>query len=53
MLKDRLAARHGDASDAGPAILESQLALDAGPIDWPIFDAADLDAAASRITGEN
>jgi aminoglycoside phosphotransferase family enzyme/predicted kinase len=51
VLRGRLAARQGDASDAGPATLETQLAHDAGRIDWDIFDATDLPAAAARITG--
>jgi hypothetical protein len=53
MLKHRLAARRGDASDAGPATLEGQLDMDPGVIDWPILDAADPDAAAARIGAEN
>ena len=49
MLTQRLAARTGDASDAGPDTLEEQLSRDPGPIDWPILDAADLGAAAMRL----
>jgi aminoglycoside phosphotransferase family enzyme/predicted kinase len=49
MLADRLAARAGDASDAGPETLKDQLAHDPGPIDWPVLDAADLGAAATRL----
>jgi predicted kinase len=48
-LRARLAARQGDASDAGPATLAGQLAHDPGPIDWLRLPAADLDAAAQRI----
>jgi hypothetical protein len=51
MLGERLAARSGDASDAGPAILDEQLARDPGPIDWEIADAADLAGVAARIAG--
>jgi hypothetical protein len=51
MLSQRLAARSGDASDAGPAILDEQLARDPGPIDWEIADAADLVGVAARIAG--
>jgi aminoglycoside phosphotransferase family enzyme/predicted kinase len=33
-LRDRLAARRDDASDADARVLDFQLALDPGPIDW-------------------
>jgi len=49
MLARRLAARAGDASDAGPATLDEQLSHDPGQIDWTILDAADLGAAAARL----
>ena len=49
MLAQRLAARAGDASDAGPATLDEQLSHDPGQIDWTILDAADLGAAAARL----
>jgi len=49
MLAERLAARAGDASDAGPATLEDQLTRDPGRIDWAILDADDLGAAAARL----
>jgi aminoglycoside phosphotransferase family enzyme/predicted kinase len=52
-LRDRLAARTADASDAGPAVLEEQLARDPGAIDWATLDAADSDRAAVRITSVN
>ncbi|MEJ0067233.1 MAG: AAA family ATPase [Caulobacteraceae bacterium] len=52
-LRDRLAARSGDASDAAPAILDEQLARDPGPIDWERLDAAHADGAAARITAVN
>jgi hypothetical protein len=48
-LRDRLAARTADASDAGPAVLGEQLARDPGPIGWERLDAADLDAAAAYV----
>ena len=48
-LRQRLAARVGDASDAGPAVLDEQLARDPGPIDWLRLPAADLERAAQRI----
>jgi hypothetical protein len=49
MLAERLAARAGDASDAGPDTLAEQLTHDPGPIDWPILGAGDLGAAAERL----
>jgi uncharacterized protein len=52
-LRDRLAARTGDASDAVPAVLDEQLARDPGPIDWEKLDAADPGSAAARITAVN
>jgi aminoglycoside phosphotransferase family enzyme/predicted kinase len=48
-LRARLAARQGDASDAGPATLAGQLSHDPGPIDWSRLPAGDLDVAAQRI----
>jgi hypothetical protein len=48
-LRRRLAARGADASDAGPEVLDEQLARDPGPIDWRKLDAADLHGAAGRI----
>jgi aminoglycoside phosphotransferase family enzyme/predicted kinase len=49
MLAERLGARTGDASDAGPATLEEQLGRDPGPVDWEIVDASDLAGAAARF----
>ncbi len=48
-LRERLAARSGDASDAGVAVLEQQLATDLGPIGWDRGDAADLERVAALI----
>jgi hypothetical protein len=48
-LRQRLAARAGDASDAGPAVLDEQLARDPGPIGWLRLAAGDLEAAARTI----
>jgi predicted kinase len=48
-LNQRLAGRAGDASDAGPETLATQLARDPGPIDWAILDADDLGAAVARL----
>lgn len=40
-LKERVAARHGDASDATPEIVEAQLSrAPSGPIPWPAIDAS-------------
>jgi aminoglycoside phosphotransferase family enzyme/predicted kinase len=50
-LRNRLAARQGDASDAGPATLDEQLGRDPGPITWAKADAADPRAAARLVLG--
>lgn len=39
VLRERVAARTGDASDADVRVLESQLARDPGPISWKVVDA--------------
>ena len=49
ILRDRLAARRGDASDADVAILEKQLAFDIGPVGWARQDAADPQLAARAV----
>jgi predicted kinase len=38
-MRARLAARRGDASDATGDILDRQLSLDPGPLDWTRIDA--------------
>ncbi|ONG51325.1 hypothetical protein BKE38_16305 [Pseudoroseomonas deserti] len=38
VLRDRVAARRGDASDAGPAVLEAAAARDPGAIAWQRLD---------------
>ena len=48
-LRGRLAARTDDASDAGPAVVDEQLAADPGPVKWETFDAGDPDRLAARI----
>ena len=40
-MQARLDARQGDASDASAAVLQRQLAIDPGPLDWHRIDAAD------------
>jgi aminoglycoside phosphotransferase family enzyme/predicted kinase len=40
VLAQRVAARRGDASDADVAVLERQLSLDPGPLDWQRVDAS-------------
>ena len=40
VLAQRLASRHGDASDADAAVLRFQLAQDPGVIDWRRFEAS-------------
>ena len=39
MLIERVAARRGDASDAGPAVVNAQLAYKTGKITWSRIDA--------------
>jgi aminoglycoside phosphotransferase family enzyme/predicted kinase len=43
----RVAARRGDASDADRAVLERQLALETGRMDWPRIDAGRNGAAVA------
>ncbi len=38
-MHDRVAARKGDASDAGTAYVEEQASWNTGEVDWPIVDA--------------
>lgn len=38
-LAARVAARHGDASDATAGVVAAQLGYDLGPMDWPRVDA--------------
>lgn len=45
LLKERVARRSGDASDATPEVVARQLALDFGPNDWVRIDAAPALAA--------
>lgn len=40
LLRERLASRHDDASDAGIDVLEKQVDCDKGDIDWQIVDAS-------------
>lgn len=49
VLRQRLAARRGDVSDADSAVLEKQRTYDPGPVHWQILDAgAGLDAMSER-----
>ncbi|MDE2228099.1 MAG: AAA family ATPase [Alphaproteobacteria bacterium] len=49
VLVQRLAARHGDASDADAAVLRLQLAQDHGAITWQRIAAADDAAGEARV----
>ena len=52
VLKSRILARHGDASDATTAVLERAAQADPGQIDWLRLDAAgDTRAAARKALG--
>ncbi|WP_075222237.1 AAA family ATPase [Acuticoccus yangtzensis] len=47
-LRRRIAARHGDASDADTAVLDAQIARGTGPMHWSVVDAsADPDAVTA------
>ncbi|WP_135465979.1 bifunctional aminoglycoside phosphotransferase/ATP-binding protein [Crenalkalicoccus roseus] len=48
VLRARVAARRGDASDATVAVLEAALARDVGPVDWTVLDAAADPLPAAR-----
>lgn len=39
-LKDRVSQRRGDASDAGPGVVDMQLTYDLGHVNWERIDAA-------------
>jgi aminoglycoside phosphotransferase family enzyme/predicted kinase len=48
-MAERIDARRGDASDASTAILDRQLAIDPGPLDWVCIDAGGgLEATLNR-----
>ena len=54
MLRARVTARRGDASDADAAVLAAAAARDPGPIAWQRLDAAgDPIPAARRALGLN
>jgi predicted kinase len=48
ILKSRILARRGDASDATIAVLERAAQADPGPIDWHPLDAAGYTLVAAR-----
>jgi aminoglycoside phosphotransferase family enzyme/predicted kinase len=49
-LRERLASRRGDASDADERVLRDQEAIDPGVIDWPRLDAGeDIETLLSMI----
>jgi len=48
VLRARVAARRGDASDADAAVLKAAAARDAGPIAWHRLDAAGDPIPAAR-----
>ncbi len=49
VLRARVAARRGDASDADLAVLESALVADPGPGDWLAVEATDAEAAVAAV----
>ena len=49
VLEQRIAARHGDASDATVAVLRQGVADDPGAGDWVAVDTTDRDAALAAI----
>ncbi len=48
VLRARVAARTGDASDATVAVLEAAAARDPGPVSWRVLDAAADPLPAAR-----
>lgn len=52
ILKARVAARHGDASDATPDVVDRQLGYDLGVMRWHRIDAAGSAEAAARAIRE-
>jgi aminoglycoside phosphotransferase family enzyme/predicted kinase len=51
VLRSRVSARTGDVSDADAAVLERQLQLDPGPLDWTVVDASAPLPARLRAAG--
>jgi aminoglycoside phosphotransferase family enzyme/predicted kinase len=50
LLRERIAGRTGDASDADETILAKQLGLDTGPLGWPRVDArADFETSTELL----
>jgi aminoglycoside phosphotransferase family enzyme/predicted kinase len=52
ILKARVAARHGDASDATPEVVDRQLGYDLGVMRWQRIDAAGSAEASARAIRE-
>ena len=52
ILKARVAARHGDASDATPDVVDRQLGYDLGVMRWQRIDASGSAEAAARAIRE-
>ena len=48
-LLERVAARTGDASDAGPDVLREAAAIDPGEITWRRVNASNLECAACQV----
>ncbi len=48
VLRSRVAARTGGASDATPSVVEQQLNRDVGPISWTLIDAGGPHTATER-----
>ena len=52
VLKSRVAARTGDASDANAAVIDTQLGYDLGSISWNRIDASGTrDETIARVRG--
>ena len=52
VLRARVAARHGDASDATPEVVDRQLGYDTGAMDWRLVDASGAPGDTLRLAIE-